>query len=192
MLRPRVSAAVPVRVCSLQEAEFAQRVAGGFFGRIAWRWRPDHRGPVAKRTAPAKSTKQAYFWPVDRPKVREKRAFGRTGQKYEADSKTGQKYDSPKILASAFRLFQQRKKPKPKTEAERRVLRSLQLLGLRCAFARCWSPARSARRPISCIESVHQAERTVPSGHERVQQPIRRSRSSRARASARRARREAR
>jgi hypothetical protein len=30
-------------------------------GRIAWRQMPDHRGPVAKRTAPAKSTKQAYF-----------------------------------------------------------------------------------------------------------------------------------
>jgi hypothetical protein len=84
VLRSRVSAAVLVTICSLQEAEFAQREAGEVVGGS-----PGDGGPTIEAQWPVR----AYFWPVDRPKVREKRTFGHTGQKYEANSKTGQKYD---------------------------------------------------------------------------------------------------
>jgi hypothetical protein len=55
-------------------------------GRIAWRWRPGHRGPVAKRTAPAKS--------------RSKRTYGRCALLLAGRRSTGQKYSTRKTHAA--------------------------------------------------------------------------------------------
>jgi hypothetical protein len=106
VLWPRVSAAVPVTICSLKEAEFAQREAGRVVGGS-----PGDGGPTIEAQWPSVQ---------HRPKVRSKRTFGRSKCPFgrcvflAGGRSTGQQYANV-LLAAPAKSTKQTRKPAKST-----------------------------------------------------------------------------